>query len=54
MNHPVDRLILFSRYMKSEMKYEEEETFLQTVISQGLERDDLRDELYVICKSVNR
>ncbi|XP_046440084.1 myosin-I heavy chain-like isoform X4 [Daphnia pulex] len=37
------------RYMKSEMKYEEEETFLNTVIGHGLERDDLRDELYVMC-----
>lgn len=33
------------------MKYEEEETFLQTVIGHGLERDDLRDELYVMCKN---
>jgi len=38
--------------MKSEMKYEEEETFLHTVIGHGLERDDLRDELYVMCKNI--
>lgn len=36
--------------MKSEMKYEEEETFLRTVVSHGLERDELRDEIYVTCK----
>ena len=33
--------------MKSEMKYEEEEIFLRTVVGHGLERDDLRDEIYV-------
>ena len=36
--------------MKSEMKYEEEEIFLRTVVGHGLERDDLRDEIYVMCK----
>lgn len=34
------------------MKYEEEEVFLRTVVGHGLERDDLRDEIYVMCKKV--
>lgn len=38
--------------MKSEMKYEEEETFLHTVVGYGIERDDLRDEIYVMCKNI--
>ena len=33
------------------MKYEEEETFLRTVVGHGIDRDDLRDEIYVMCKT---
>ena len=40
-----------NRYMKSEMKFDDEETFMRTVIGHGLERDDLRDEIYVMCKN---
>lgn len=37
--------------MKSEMKSEEEVTFLQEVVGQGIDREELRDEIYVICKT---
>ena len=34
------------------MKAEEEENYLRTVVANGIERDDLRDEIYVMCRDI--
>jgi len=37
------------RYMKGEMKNDEEILFLQETVGQGLDREELRDEIYIQC-----
>ena len=43
-------MFFYIRYMKGEMKGEEEISFLQQVVGNGIDRDELRDEIYVMCR----
>ena len=40
---------MLCRYMKGEMKNDEEILFLQETVGQGLDREELRDEIYIQC-----
>ena len=43
-------MFFYIRYMKGEMKGEEDISFLQQVVGNGIDRDELRDEIYVMCR----